>query len=184
MTLYTSKVIAQWLCLTERRVRQLRDEGVIVEARPGLYELQPTVARYIKYLGGAGKESLNTERMKLTAEKRKAAEMDNDLRRGDLHSTQDIEKGIQTMCLNIRSRFLANLVLLDGGKVKPLAAVDGSNALNVTGLYGIAAENAASGEDAVVYLTGEFFAEGLALPDGVTAADIEVALRNIGIFLK
>lgn len=94
MTLYTSKVIAQWLCLTERRVRQLRDEGVIVEARPGLYELQPTVARYIKYLGGAGKESLNTERMKLTAEKRKAAEMDNDLRRGDLHSTQDIEKGI------------------------------------------------------------------------------------------
>lgn len=41
MTLYTSKVVAQWLCLTERRVRQLRDEGVIVEARPGLYELQP-----------------------------------------------------------------------------------------------------------------------------------------------
>lgn len=38
-----------------------------------------------------------------------------------------------------------NLVLLDGGKVKPLAAVDGSNALNVTGLYGIAAEDAASG---------------------------------------
>ena len=55
-----------------------------------------------------------------------------------------------------------NLVLLDGGKVKPLAAVDGSNALNVIGLYGIAAEDAASGKDAVVYLTGEFFAEGLA----------------------
>lgn len=124
MTLYTSKVIAQWLCLTERRVRQLRDEGVIVEARPGLYELQPTVARYIKYLGGAGKESLNTERMKLTAEKRKAAEMDNDLRRGDLHSTQDIEKGIQTMCLNIRSRFLAM-----PAKLSPtLAAMDGNQA--------------------------------------------------------
>lgn len=124
MTLYTSKVIAQWLCLTERRVRQLRDEGVIVEARPGLYELQPTVARYIKYLGGEGKESLNTERMKLTAEKRKAAEMDNDLRRGDLHSTQDIEKGIQTMCLNIRSRFLAM-----PAKLSPtLAAMDGNQA--------------------------------------------------------
>lgn len=112
------------ICLTERRVRQLRDEGVIVEARPGLYELQPTVARYIKYLGGAGKESLNTERMKLTAEKRKAAEMDNDLRRGDLHSTQDIEKGIQTMCLNIRSRFLAM-----PAKLSPtLAAMDGNQA--------------------------------------------------------
>ena len=58
MTLYTSKVVAQWLCLTERRVRQLRDEGVIVEARPGLYELQPTVARYITYIGGAGKDRI------------------------------------------------------------------------------------------------------------------------------
>lgn len=77
-----------------------------------------------------------------------------------------------------------NLVLLDGGKVKPLAAVDDTRTLNVTGLYGIAAEDAASGEDAVVYLTGEFFADGLALPDGVAAADIEVDLRNIGIFLK
>ena len=71
MRLYTSKVVAQWLCLTERRVRQLRDEGVIVEARPGLYELQPTVARYISYIGGAGKESLTNERMKLTAAKRR-----------------------------------------------------------------------------------------------------------------
>ena len=73
MTLYTSKVVAQWLCLTERRVRQLRDEGVIVEARPGLYELQPTVARYITYIGGAGKETLTNERMKLTRAKREAA---------------------------------------------------------------------------------------------------------------
>ena len=73
-----------------------------------------------------------------------------------------------------------NLVLLADDKVKPLAAVDGTHALNVTGLYGIAAK----GEDAVIYLTGEFFADGLALSDGVTAADIEAALRNIGIFLK
>lgn len=76
MKLYTSKVVAQWLCLTERRVRQLRDEGVIVEARPGLYELQPTVARYITYIGGAGKETLTNERMMLTRAKREAAEME------------------------------------------------------------------------------------------------------------
>ena len=31
MTLYTSKAVAQWLGLTDRRVRQLRDEGVIDE---------------------------------------------------------------------------------------------------------------------------------------------------------
>ena len=107
MTLYTSKVVAQWLCLTERRVRQLRDEGVIVEARPGLYELQPTVARYITYIGGAGKETLTNERTMLTREKRKAAELENELRRGEVHRTEDIERGIKTMFLNIRSRFLA-----------------------------------------------------------------------------
>ena len=92
MTLYTSKVVAQWLCLTERRVRQLRDEGVIVEARPGLYELQPTVARYITYIGGAGKETLTNERMKLTRAKREAAELENELRKGEVHRTEDIER--------------------------------------------------------------------------------------------
>ena len=107
MKLYTSKVVAQWLCLTERRVRQLRDEGVISEARPGLYELQPTVAKYITYLGGAGKESLTQERMKLTKAKREAAELENELRRGEVHRTEDIEQGIKTIFLNIRSRFLA-----------------------------------------------------------------------------
>ena len=35
MRLYTSKVIADWLGLTERRVRQLRDEGIIEEQAPG-----------------------------------------------------------------------------------------------------------------------------------------------------
>lgn len=50
MRLYTSKVIADWLGLTERRVRQLRDEGIIEEQAPGLYDLRATTRRYISYL--------------------------------------------------------------------------------------------------------------------------------------
>ncbi len=122
MTLYTSKVVAQWLCLTERRVRQLRDEGVIVEARPGLYERQPTVARYITSLGGAGKETLTNERMKLTRAKREAAELENELRKGEVHRTEDIERGIKSMFLNIRSRFLAL-----PAKLSPTLATMGGN---------------------------------------------------------
>lgn len=122
MTLYTSKVVAQWLCLTERRVRQLRDEGVIVEARPGLYELQPTVARYITYIGGAGKETLTNERMKLTRAKREAAELENELRKGEVNRTEDIERGIKSMFLNIRSRFLAL-----PAKLSPTLATMGGN---------------------------------------------------------
>lgn len=52
------------------------------------------------------------------------------------------------------------------------------------GLYGITADSAKNGEDAVIYLTGEFFADELVLPQNVTAAALEVPLRNIGIFLK
>ncbi len=106
MKLYTSKVIASWLDLSERRIRQLRDEGVLAEIKPGLYELRPTIVRYIAFLR-KGNSSLNDERAMLTRAKREAAEMENALRKGTLHETGDIEKGLQAMCLNIRSRFLS-----------------------------------------------------------------------------
>ena len=106
MTLYTSKVVAKWLGLTERRVRQLRDEGIISEKMPGLYDLHPTVLKYINYLRGEGAVSLQTERMKLTAEKRKAAEMDNEQRRGEMHNAEDVRRGLKGLCLNIRNRLL------------------------------------------------------------------------------
>ena len=35
--LHTTKIVAQYLDLSERRVRQLRDEGVLEEKAPGLY---------------------------------------------------------------------------------------------------------------------------------------------------
>ena len=101
MTLYTSKAVAEWLGLTERRVRQLRDEGVIQEKSPGLYDMRKTVTRYILFIRkGNKKADLNDERAMLTRAKREAADMENKVRRGELHSAEDIEKGIRTMCLN------------------------------------------------------------------------------------
>lgn len=107
MTLYTDKVVADWLGLTPKRVRQLRDEGVIEETKPGLYDMKSSVRKYIAYKTKGGKTDLNDERAMLTKAKREAAEMENELRRGTLHRTEDIEQGLKTMCLNIRSRFLA-----------------------------------------------------------------------------
>ena len=106
MKLYTSNVVADWLAVTPRRVRQLRDEGVIAEKAPGLYELQSCVVRYISYLRkGNGNTNLNDERAMLTKAKREAADMENEERRGNLHSTGDIEKGLAALCLNMRGRF-------------------------------------------------------------------------------
>ncbi len=72
----------------------------------------------------------------------------------------------------------APVALDDSGK---LVAVTAANKANI---YGLLPEAAAANEEAVVYLTGDFFADSLELEDGVTAADIEVDLRKIGIFLK
>lgn len=71
------------------------------------------------------------------------------------------------------------VLIAEDGTVTPVA-----DKANLTSIYGIAAEATEKDKEAVVYLTGEFFADALALPDGITAADVEVALRNIGIFLK
>ena len=115
MKLYTDKVVAEWLAMTDRRVRQLRDEGVLVEKAPGLYELKSSVVRYISYLRkGSGNTNLNDERALLTKAKREAADMENEERRGNLHSTQDIEKGLAALCLNMRGRFSALPAKLSG----------------------------------------------------------------------
>lgn len=87
-------------------MRQLRDEGVLKEESPGLYDLQQCVLRYIVYLR-RGSSELNDEKTKLTKAKREAAEYENDLLKGNLHRTDDIEKGLKTIFLNIRSRMLA-----------------------------------------------------------------------------
>ena len=50
MKLYTAAVVAKWLDISERRVRQLRDQKVLEEARPGLYSLKDCIHRYIEYL--------------------------------------------------------------------------------------------------------------------------------------
>lgn len=106
MRLYTSNVVADWLSVTPRRVRQLRDKGVLVEKAPDLYELKSSVVRYIDYLRhGSGNADLNDERAMLTRAKREAADMENKERRGNLHKTEDIEKGLAAMCLNMRGRF-------------------------------------------------------------------------------
>lgn len=56
--------------------------------------------------------------------------------------------------------------------------------VTTTGLYGVTPDSIKKDEEGPVYLTGEYFADSLALPEGVTAADVEIPLRNIGIFLK
>jgi len=102
------------LDLSERRVRQLKDQGVIHEyaGKPGLYELIPTVHAYINYLrnrnpDGAENIDYNTERAKLVQAKRKNEEYDLRVRERDLHESADIELAMSAMLMSFRSRLLS-----------------------------------------------------------------------------
>lgn len=64
------------------------------------------------------------------------------------------------------------------GKILPAAA---DTLANVVGITAAAAEK----EDPVVYyMTGEFFADALNIPEGVELEAIKDALRKVSIFLR
>ena len=51
-------------------------------------------------------------------------------------------------------------------------------------VVGVTAEAAEKGEPVVYYMTGEFFADALNLPEGVAIEDIKDSLRKLSIFLR
>lgn len=67
------------------------------------------------------------------------------------------------------------------GKIVPVAAAEEGKEMAVVGIAAAAAEE---DEPAVYYMTGEFFAEALVLPDGVEIEALKDAFRKISIFLR
>ena len=65
----------------------------------------------------------------------------------------------------------------DGGIVAVVAATTGN-------IIGVTAEAAEKGDPVVYYMTGEFFADALNLPEDVEIEDIKDSLRKLSIFLR
>ena len=90
----------------------MRDEKVIAEVRPGLYDLIDTNRRYINYLRKRNPESetavdYNTERALLVRAKRKNEEYELQLKENKLHAAEDIEAVMTDMLVNFKSRLMA-----------------------------------------------------------------------------
>lgn len=114
MKLYDVKAVARHLDITERRVRQLRDKGVIQEYKgtPGLYDLTPTTHDYINFLRKRNPESeenidYNTERAKLVMAKRKNEEFDLGVKEGSLHASEDVEAVMINMLITFKNRIMS-----------------------------------------------------------------------------
>ena len=69
------------------------------------------------------------------------------------------------------------------GNIVAIAAASGGTA-TIDSIIGITAATAEKGEPVVYYMTGEFFAEAINVPSGITIEEVKEACRKISIFLK
>lgn len=109
MKLYTAAAVGRWLDISERRVRQLRDQEVLVEVRPGLYNLHDCTTRYINFLrrDGSGEGSTvdyNQERAKLVRAKRECQELELQRQRREVLAVEEVEQVMSDMLLRFRQK--------------------------------------------------------------------------------
>lgn len=104
--LYTSKAVAECLSITERRVRELRDEGVLSEVRPGVFDMKTCVRQYLKYKIGDKDDQarLIAARAEREETRGEIEKMRMEEARGDLHRTEDVERGLKTIFANFKNR--------------------------------------------------------------------------------
>lgn len=109
MALYTSKAVAEVLGVTERRVRELRDEGVLSEERPGIFNMKTVVKQYLAYKIGDkdDKSRLAAARADREETRGKIEKMKMEEAKGNLHRTEDIENGLKTVFANFKDRLEA-----------------------------------------------------------------------------
>ena len=126
---YPVTTIAKLLDLTDRRVQQLANDGVIPRAERGRYDLIATVQGYVRFLrerafGAVANTDAHTEKTRLTAAQASIAEMTEMEMRGELVRAGDVRREIYTASRQIRNtmltmpdRIASKLVTVDDGLV-------------------------------------------------------------------
>lgn len=111
MFVIDTKRLANMLELSERRVRQLKNDGIIKEHTrgSGLYDPFAAVPAYILFLRdkNGGSVDYNAERAKLIRAKRKVEEYELQLKEGELHKSEDIELIMGDMLLRFKARLMS-----------------------------------------------------------------------------
>lgn len=112
----SSTVLANAFGLTNRRIRQLAEEGVIKKVSHGRYNFVESVQKYIIYLrtNTELKETKTEEEVNYDKEhallekaKREKAELELKVMRGELHLAEDVEQVMNDMLANFRGKILS-----------------------------------------------------------------------------
>lgn len=113
MELYTTAAIARALGMTEREIKSLTKTGIIREGHTGkgLYLLEETAREILENYRRPEDERENvdymTERAKLMRIKRLNEEYDFNLRKGTMHTSEDINLLLSKMIVSFRARLTA-----------------------------------------------------------------------------
>lgn len=110
----TAVELAAYLDVIPRTVWRLADEGLVVRAGRGRYDLAASVRTYVTHIramaaGRAGDEQagLTAERARLAREQADAVALRNAIARGEMVPAADVEREWSSILRNVRSRMLA-----------------------------------------------------------------------------
>lgn len=112
-----SATLEKMIGVSDRRIRQLAEEGIVIRAAKGRYKLKDSIMNYILTLKvameAAGTDSpdgeLDLEEEKAIHErvKRHISELKLQVMKGELHRSGDVERVMTDMLVSIRARLLA-----------------------------------------------------------------------------
>lgn len=114
-TIVNSIVLGNCWGVTDRRVRQLREEGIISEVARGKYDLINCTKKYCEYLrqqvnaNNDGKEvklNYDTEKALHEKVKREKAELQFKVMKGELHRSEDVESVMTDMITRAKTKLL------------------------------------------------------------------------------
>lgn len=116
ITIVNSITLADLFGITDRRVRQLADEGVFQAISRGKYEMRDCIRKYCIFLRQAAescaakteiKINYDTERAMHEKAKREKAELQLKVMKGDLHRSEDIELIMTDMITKAKTKLLS-----------------------------------------------------------------------------
>ena len=114
-TIVNSIILGNCWGITDRRVRQLREEGIISEVARGKYDLIKSTRQYCEYLrqqanaskdGKESKLNFDTEKALHEKVKREKAELQFKVMKGELHRSEDVESVMTDMITRAKTKLL------------------------------------------------------------------------------
>ena len=113
----SSTVLANLFGVSTRRIRQFENEGIIKKVARGKYSLQENIKNYLTYIQATSNlkndtnvnEEVDYDAEHALLEKRKREKIELELAemRGEMHKSSDVERVMNDMLSNFRSKILA-----------------------------------------------------------------------------